>query len=225
MKKPFLWIALDDPETSPGLIRRLAEAKGEFGFKLNLDHFLAFGITAGLSYIKKYSLDRPLFADLKMWNGSRTMSQTVAELVAAGVRYVNIYALADTMLPKVIEKTQGSETKVLGLTVLTHYNDLYCLRHYRRSLMETVRHLAETAINQGCHGVILPGTTLWGVSDMNVIKLVPGVRPTWFKDDRHEEEVEPSKAGADGATDIVCGSPIFKSGDPVEALNRLLSEL
>jgi orotidine-5'-phosphate decarboxylase len=141
------------------------------------------------------------------------------------VTFLNVYALAAEMLPEAIDRTVGSSTKVLGVTVLTHYNDSYCHKHFSSSLQKTVRHLAEIAIGNGCHGIILPGTALHVVADLETIKLVPGIRPVWYSDNRHEEEVTPTQAIQKRATDLVCGSPIMKSNKPTVALDMVLSEI
>jgi orotidine-5'-phosphate decarboxylase len=227
--KPFLFVALDgltkkEKETL-GLAEQLSHVSGNFGFKINLDYLLnpEKGFRAALRPIQQF--DRPVFADLKMWNGTRTMASVIENLMAIGVDYLNVYALAEDLLPKAIRITEGTKTKVLGLTVLTHFNEDYCQKHFKRSLAQTVRHFAEIALEAGCHGIILPGTTLEVVADLNTIKVVPGIRPNWYKDTRHEEEVEPQIAVEKGADILVCGSPIMKSENPVAALERILSEI
>lgn len=227
--KPFLFVALDDlagrEEKILKITEQLSRVEGDFGFKINLDYLLnpEKGLKALLSPIQQYG--RPVFADLKMWNGTRTMTSVIENLVALGVDYLNVYALADNLLPQAIRITEGTETKVLGLTVLTHFDENYCQKHFRRSLKETVRHFAEVAVEAGCHGIILPGTALEVVTDLDTIKVVPGVRPSWYKDTRHKEEVEPRVAIEKGANILVCGSPIMKSKDPVNVLQKILSEV
>lgn len=226
---PFLFVALDDLSSEEKrtleIAGQLSKVVGDFGFKANLDYLLSpdKGLRATLGGIQQFG--RPLFADLKMWNGTRTMASVIGTLVALGTDFLNVYALADGLLPQAVQVTKGTNTKVLGLTVLTHFNEAYCQEHFRRSLRETVRHFAEVAIKAGCHGIILPGTTLEAVRGLETIKVVPGVRPVWYKDTRHEEEVEPRVAIENGANILVCGSPIMKSDDPVGALQRLLVEI
>ncbi len=207
------------------IAEQLSKVEGNFGFKLNLDYLLnpEKGLKALLAPIQQFG--RPVFVDLKMWNGTRTMASVIENLVTLGVDYLNVYALADELLPKAIQITEGTKTKVLGLTVLTHFNEAYCRKHFRRSLSETVRHFAEVAVGVGCHGIILPGTTLESVADIDTIKVVPGIRPVWYKDTRHEEEIGPRVAAEKGANVLVCGSPIMKSEDPVSALQKVLSEI
>lgn len=168
MNRPFLFVALDslankEKETLEAA-EQLSAVEGSFGFKANLDYLLKHGLEGLASSIKKVQVfGRPLFADLKMWNGTRTMRSVIEMIVDNGVDYLNLYALADDLIPEAILATNGSKTKVLGLTVLTHlthFSEDYCQRHFRRTLNQTVRHFAEVALEKGCHGIILPGTAL-----------------------------------------------------------------
>lgn len=226
---PLLLVALDDLATNEkktlAIVKELAAIDAEFGFKLNLDYLLnrEKGLTAIIKKFKKFN--RPIFADIKMWNGTRTMKSVLENFVSLEVEYTNVYALADNLLPKAIEITEGTQTKVLGLTVLTHFDDAYCQRHFKRSLPETVRHFSEVAVEAGCHGIILPGTTLNVVKDISKTKAVPGIRTDWYKDKRHEQEVTPKEAIQNGADIIIPGSPIMKSGYPPVALHKILSEM
>lgn len=227
MKSPFLFIALDGLTEGQALKRasELSKVEGNFGFKINLDYLLHSqkGLEVTVGNIQQY--EQPIFADLKMWNGTRTMTEVIKNLVALKVNYLNVYALADDLLPKAIKMTEGSNTKVLALTVLSHYTEAYCQKHFRRSLGEAVRHFAEVALEAGCHGIILPGTTLEIVQDLETIKVVPGIRPKWYTDARHKQAIEPRTAVEKGADILVCGSPILKSPNCIEALKKVLSEM
>ena len=230
INQPFLFIALDDlaekEEETLEIAKRLSEIKGNFGFKINLDYLLKHGLKGSVSSVKKVQqFNRPVFADLKMWNGTRTMRAVIKMLVDSEVDYLSVYALADDLLPKAIQATEGSKTQVLGLTVLTHFSEDYCQRHFRRTLKKTVWHLAKVALDRGCHAIILPGTALDVVQDLEVIKVVPGVRPKWYQDKRHLEKVEPGEAIENGAIFLVCGSPITRSSDEVLALKKVLFEM
>jgi len=229
MQKPFLFVALDDlsqkEEETLKTAEQLSGIKGNFGFKVNLDYLLnpKKSLKTAVKSIQQFG--RPVFTDLKMWNGTRTMASVIENLVALEVDFLNVYALADNLLPKAIQITEGSNTKVLVLTVLTHFDETYCQRWFRRSLQETVRFSAEVALERGGHGIILPGTALDIVQDLKTTKAVPGVRPKWFKDTRHKEEIEPRMAVEKNADILVCGSPITKAADKIEALKRILEEM
>ena len=85
--------------------------------------------------------------------------------------------------------------------------------------------LARCAVELGCDGVILPGTELESISDLKTIKAIPGIRPLWYQDKRHLREITPKEAKEKGADIIVCGSPIMKSENPVEAMQKILEEI
>ena len=229
MKQPFLFIALDglhsrEKETLK-IAEQLSAVPGPFGFKVNLDYLLNLGVSVRTSLRWIRRLGRPVFADIKMWNGPGTMESVIGILVEAGVEYTNVYALADNLLPPALKVAEGTKTKVLGLTVLSHYSEGYCQKHFYRSLAETVRHFAIVALEAGCHGIILPGTALDIVQDLKTIKAVPGIRPIWYKDTRHEEEIQPGEAVKKDANILVCGSPIMKTPDKVAALKKVLFEM
>jgi len=175
------------------------------------------------------SLGKPIFADLKLWNGRRTMASIVTELAQQGVAYTNVYAEAgESFVRGVVEATEGTDTRVLGLTVLTHYDDKYCQETYGLSLKDAVQKFAVQAHDAGCHGIILPGTTLDAVSDLRMEKLVPAVRPTWFMGtgaNYQQQEILVGDAVRAGADLLVCSSPIRKSDNPQEALDKVLDEM
>ena len=225
--KPFLFIALDglsakEKETLE-IAEQLSKIEGNIGFKLNLDYLLKEGTSSAIRKIQGFG--RPIFADIKMFNGTRTMKGVIQDLVDLEVDYLNVYALADNLLPEAIAVAKDKKTKVLGLTTLTHFNKAYCQKHFKRSLLETVRHFSEVAMEAGCDGIILPGPTLEIVEDLNTIKLVPGIRPEGYKDTRHKEEIKDDDAIKAGADIIVVGGPIMKSDNPIESTNKILSRM
>ncbi len=239
--KPRLFLALD----SNGQRKNLDKARelwGEvpslgYGWKINLDTVVSFDPDAespGLVINElKQTGSRPIFLDLKMWNGGRTMSDIAYGATQAGVAIINVYAHAG---PKFVRKVKAaverasvlSGTQVYGLTVLSHYTDDDCKRLYGRNISDSVRMLAELAIDGGVDGLILPGNQLHRVSDLEVRKLCPAIRPTWYVDTKandQEQTSTPEEAIDGGATDLVVGSPIFKSPSPALALERLLRDL
>lgn len=222
-----LFVALDgltrDREGTLDIAEALVETNLDFGFKVNLDYLVWRGIDSVVSDI--HPMGKTIFADLKMWNGKRTMID-VAEKVAPYVDYLNVWAHADGQIETLVKTVREvSNAKVLGLTVLTHYDELYCEEHYNRLPGEVVRHFAEVALHRGCDGIICPGPMLRYVEDLDTEKVVPGIRPVWYSDDRHLQAVTPGQAIDWGADKVVCGSPIMKDPDPVKSLKAVLAEM
>lgn len=195
------------------------------GYKINLDHVLLWG----MQYVKRVQrYQSPVFVDLKMNNGSRTMSHILEELVKREVRHVNVWAIADKLIKPLADITRGSKTELLGVTVTTHFDDDFCQKNFGRSLRDSVRHFSKVALENGCDGIILPGTTLEAVKDFTCTKLVPAIRPTWFTDTRandQEQSVTPTEAIQGGANTLVCGTPIRRSPNPREAMIKIYEEM
>lgn len=234
MKKPFLFVGLD--YESPYKVADFAEElavidRDDFGFKLNLDFYINCALHGDTEPLARVAgLEKPMFADLKMWNGARTMSSVAEGLrVTHGANYFNVYALAgESFLRKVVDSVAGTNIKVLGITVLTHYDEDYCREMRGSSFRDAVRKDAETVHKAGCHGIILPGNMLEEVADLEMQKLVPAVRPEWYGktgDNYQEQETYVRDAVRDGADLLVCSSPIRKSKDRKEALVRTLDEM
>ena len=227
MKDTLLFVALDDllgkKRETVEAVREIESEQGNFGYKINLDCLMFHGTHMAIH--GQISTARPIFADTKTWNGKRTTTDIAKMLVDAGVDYFNVWVQADDQLAGAVKATEGSKTKILGVTVLTHYSDDWCRMYFRRSLEETVVFLVQRAKDLGLHGVVLPGTCLSAVKDSDQIKTVPGIRMEDFKDDSHEQEVTPEFAAQNGADIVVCGSPIMKVSDKVGALRQVLSRL
>lgn len=159
MSERLLYVALDynEREQNLNLAGQLSEVAGEFGYKVNLDHVILWG----LDYVHDVqSQEKPVFVDLKVNNGPRTMSNIFATLAEMGVNHTNIWAFADGLIEPAVKAVEGSETKVLGVTITTRFDDNYCQRHFGRSMRESVSHFAKVAVDAGCDGIILPGTCI-----------------------------------------------------------------
>lgn len=104
----------------------------------------------------------------------------------------------------------------------------YCQKWYKRTVREAVADFSRYAIEAGCHGVIVPGTMLDVVKDLKTIKMATGVRPEWYKDDRHQQEATPAQVANGGADYAVCGSPILKQPtkeEKIMALRKVIQEM
>ncbi len=231
--KPFLFVGLDyqDPYEVADFAEELCQVdRDSFGFKLNLDFLINTVLSGNYEPFERVlSMKKPIFTDLKMWNGKRTMTSIAEGLIKRNVDYFNVYSLADKpFLEALVEKTKGTNTKVLGVTVLTHYDEDYCQRKRGCSFEEAVRSDAETAYDAGCDGIILPGTMLNEVMDLQMEKLIPAVRPDWYgkTGDNYQKQESSVKEAIDGGANLlVCSSPIRKSPDRKEALIKTLDEI
>jgi len=232
---PDIFIAIDKTEMHEVMLL-IAELQGMgdlgwggVGFKINLDFMVKHGIENTMNIIRGIT-KAPVFVDLKMWNGKRTMTDMLRMLDWHNVDYTNIYGLAGKdVIKTVITEARPRNLKVLGLTILTHYDEAYCQHNYRCSLPSMVTFLAGTCRDAGCYGVILPTTMLETTQNLQGIKRVcPGIRPVWYEDKRHEQQMTPSEAIKAGADMLVVGSPVTKQKtveDRRMALTKILQEV
>lgn len=225
---PKLFISLDELSSKEDETWKAAEALAQsglpFGFKVSLDYLLSAGISTVAKRI--HGLGRELFADLKMWNGTRTMTAVLQTLERLSVEVVTVHAVGDSELKKALDALGPRNIKVLATTILSNYDDTYCRRNFCRNRAEAVLHFAETAHKAGANGVVISGAYLSYVKHIPLLLCVPGLRfrvSVW--DGHHSGETTPEAAKLAGADIVVCGSPIMTTADPVATTRKFLLAL
>lgn len=229
-KKPFLYAGMDFMEEDKMLYwaDKLAPVEGNFGWKVNDDYLAKYTAKRTIDSLLPYQ--RSIFADKKMFKGTRRMINSALELAEiGGVEYTNVFALVgQKMLTRVVEGVKGSGIDILALTVLTHMGEAYCKLMFKRSLSESVKMLTQIAKDSGCKGIVLPGTCLKDVTEFDMVKVVPGIRPKWYQSKKanpQSQKVTPRQAVEDGADILVASSPIFDTENPVDSTKRILEEM
>ncbi|HLM83926.1 MAG TPA: orotidine 5'-phosphate decarboxylase / HUMPS family protein [Candidatus Bathyarchaeia archaeon] len=226
---PLVYLAMDFTRQDDMLRAAdlIAPVQGDFGFKVNDDYVTSRTPQGAIADLAPYS--KNLFVDYKLMKGGTRMKNQVLELGSIGhVNFTNIYVLAGPLLEKTIKKTQDCGVGILGITVLTHFDEDYCQLFFKRSLVETVKLMTEYAYKSSCPGVILPGNCLEAVKHIPIHKVSPGVRPSWYvgkKPNQQAQEVEPATIIKAGGNTAVVGSPVWDTPDPVESLKRILDEM
>jgi orotidine-5'-phosphate decarboxylase len=228
MSTPLLYVGLDLPERAANLslADRLTEVESpHFGFKINLDHALLWGE----AYIRDVvALRHPVFVDLKMNNGPRTMTAIVAWLGALGVAHTNVWAHADGNLARTVSQLAAvvDRPALLAVTFYTRWDQSYAQRHHHRSLEDLVAHWARSAVTSGADGIILPAPMLPAVSDLATTRLTPGIRLPGQRTLSEQTHVAtPQQAIADGADMLVVSSPIYGDPAPADALRLYLTAM
>jgi len=219
--KPMIMIALDNDPFY--FVEILGRSLTNIGFKINLDYILKVGIKQA-SRLKDFG--KPLFADLKMWNGKRTMMSILEQLGDAGFEYANVHILAGPEIPKMnfVYKQRNDSLKLLGVALLTHYNENYGIEFFDRDTSIEIVDLIEKGNKMPLDGIVAGANYMPYVSNEK-IKVTPGIRPSWYEDKRHSNAVTPKKALDLGSDILVIGSPITKNKNPLEALNKIWEEI
>ena len=230
MHQTFLWIALDGLTKAPAktlaVASELDKLEGNFGFKANLDWVLK----VGLNDVRPGPLkNRPFFLDLKMLNGYRTMERVFSELHNAGVTATNAYAHGGgvgkrAQLKRAISNFRSSvrsSMRIYAVTLLSHYDEEYCRRHFDRTRAEETRLLAEEGVHAGADGIILSGDLRDQAAHLNTLRVLTGIRLEGADDGEHEEPTRPEAIAGLEDVEAVCGSPIMGATDPAQALANI----
>lgn len=229
MAEKLLYVGLDQSDLGQNreLAQELATApdvEGAFGFKINQDD----AFIGGPAYIASIvDFGKPVFVDLKMNNGPRTMSRTIRSLADLGVEHTNIWAHAESNLQKTMDQIADVEDRpgILAVTFYTRWKEEYARKHHNMSLEDLIAHMAHVGIENGADGVILPGNMLHAVAGLDVVKLNPAVRMEGeVTDSKQEQTSTPFGATVAGSDILVVGSPIYKVPEPVAALRLYLGE-
>lgn len=217
MKDPMVMVALDKDLFHYAEV--LAKSSHNIGFKLNLDYLLKVGIKQA-GRLKDFG--RPLFADVKMWNGLRTMMGVMEQLWDAGFSYTNVHILAgSSQIPRM---NFTCPFKLLGIALLTHYDEDYGYQFFDQDTSHQITKLINIGNFMALDGIICgPGHV--SLVGKNKLRVCPGIRPTWYEDKRHAQSFTPAQAVQAGVDIMVIGSPITKSLEPLQALERIFEEI
>ena len=172
-----------------------------------------------------------VFPDLKLDDISETMSIDGKFLRNYSPYMVTAKCSAGAKGLRAI-KAELPDTEVLGVTVLTTFDDEECAEVYDAGVTETALRLAKIAVQAGLDGLISSPAELElfrGIIDDNLSRNAPGVRfagATVRGDDQNPDRVmTPAKAIRMGADRIVMGRPITQAENPRDAVMRAIDEI
>lgn len=188
-----------------------------WGFKVT---DLLFGNTQLIRELKKSG---KVFADAKLYDIPNTVDNSVRRLSRMGADLITVHASGGIEMMKAAKAAAG-RTKIAGVTVLTS------LGGPAAQVKQSVIELAQQALLADLDAIICSGQELEVLksdeSFIQLLKIVPGIRPSWFKEnDDQKRTVTPSEAVCRGADMLVIGRPVIRSKDPVKVVEKILVEL
>lgn len=228
MSDDRLIVALDVPNALDGLA--LAEKLGDrVGFyKIGLGMLTSGGLA--LANELKQEHGKRIFLDMKFFDIGATVESAVR-----GISQFNLDFLTVHGDPHVVraakEGAAGSELKILAVTILTSLDrddlDASCLK--QGDITDIVQERAGLALSNGADGVIASPQEAALIRQLpeadGKLIVTPGVRPAGSALGDQKRVATPAQAIKDGADHIVVGRPIWKSSNPIEAADNILSEL
>jgi orotidine-5'-phosphate decarboxylase len=209
-----LIVALDVPDVAQArkTLKRLGDSV--CFYKIGME--LAYG--GGLALVEELSQNgKQVFVDLKLHDIGNTVEKATARIAALGARFLTVHAFPQT-LAAARRGAEGSSLQILGVTVMTSYDDAdLAACGYRLGVRDLVALRATQAKAGGVAGLILSPEELAATRALvgeTMLLVTPGIRPAGAALGDQKRVATPAEAIARGADFIVVGRPILAAEDP-----------
>ena len=220
-----LIVALDLPDvrTAQALIEKLGDAVMFY----KIGYQLAYA--GGLPLISELSkAGKRVFADLKLHDIGNTVTRGVESIAKSGATFLTVHAYPQTM-KAALEGRAGSSLKILGVTVLTSYDDddLHAAG-YRFGVSELVAARASQAHALGIDGLVCSAEEVGDVREivgMQMALVTPGIRPSGADVGDQKRVMTPERAIAAGADYLVVGRPVTEARDPKNVAESIVASI
>jgi orotidine-5'-phosphate decarboxylase len=219
-----LIVALDlsSVEAAEALIARLGDSVTfyKIGYQL--------GYAGGLALVPKLAeRGKKVFVDLKLHDIGNTVAKGVESIAKLGATFLTVHAYPQTM--KAAADARGPSLKILGVTVLTSYDedDLHAAG-YRLGVSDLVEARALQAQALGIDGLVCSGeeaATVRGIVGPQMALVTPGIRPAGAAVGDQKRIMTPGRAIAAGADYLVVGRPVVEATDPKAAADAIVAEI
>ena len=223
--KDRLIVALDLPSVGPAeaMIARLGDSVSFY----KIGYQLAFA--GGLPLVRQLAdAGKKVFVDLKLHDIGNTVARGVESVAKLGATFLTVHAYPQTM-KAAVEGRAGSGLKILGVTVLTSYDDgdLHAAG-YRLGVSDLVEARAQQAQLLGLDGLVCSpeeATALHKIVGHQMVLVTPGIRPAGSATGDQKRIMTPARAIAAGADYLVVGRPVMEAGDPRAAADAIQAEI
>jgi orotidine-5'-phosphate decarboxylase len=224
-RRDRLIVALDlaDVAAAEAMVARLGDSVTfyKIGYQL--------GYAGGLPLVQKLAdAGKKVFVDLKLHDIGNTVTRGVESVVGLGATFLTVHAFPQTM-KAAVEARAGSNLKILGVTVLTSYDDgdLHAAG-YRLGVADLVEARAQQAQVLGLDGLVCSpeeATALRKIVGHQMLLVTPGIRPAGSATGDQKRIMTPGRAIAAGADYLVVGRPVMEAADPKAAADAIQAEI
>ncbi len=220
-----LIVALDLPDVAvaEAMVTRLGDSVAFYKIGYQLGYAGGLSMVGGL-----VGAGKKVFVDLKLHDIGNTVASGVESLARLGATFLTVHAYPQTMKSAVAAR-EGSNLKILAVTVLTSYNDDDAKEAgYRLGVSDMVTMRARQAQAIGVDGIVCSAeeaANLRGVLDPKIALVTPGIRPAGSAVDDQKRVMTPTRAIAAGADYLVVGRPIIAATDPKAAAEAIVAEI
>jgi orotidine-5'-phosphate decarboxylase len=219
-----LIVALDVTSAEAAL-QLIAQLGGLISFyKVGLELYTS----AGPEFVRSLvSQGKKVFLDLKFFDIGETVRRATRQVARMGASFLSVHEGGMTVA-SAVAGAQGSDLKILAVTVLTSMDDSDLQETgISWNMEDLVMRRARKALERGCHGVIASGQEARDIRKIAPATLIvtPGIRPAGASLDDQKRAATPAEAIKAGADYIVVGRPIRDSKDPHAAAQQILNEM
>lgn len=223
--KDRLIVGLDlpSPEAAEAMVSRLGDSVTFY----KIGYRLAYA--GGLPLVGKLAdQGKKVFLDLKLHDIGNTVKQGVESISKLGATFLTVHAYPQTM-KAAVEGRAGSDLRILGVTVLTSYNDddLHAAG-YRLGVSELVEARAQQAQVLGVDGLVCApeeAGNLRRIVGLQMNLVTPGIRPAGSAVGDQKRIMTPGRAITAGADYLVVARPVVEATDPKAAAEAIQAEI
>lgn len=220
-----LIVALDLPSVreADAMVSRLGGSVTfyKIGYQLAFSGGLSFA--AGL-----VGAGKQVFLDLKLHDIGNTVAKGVESVARVGATFLTVHAYPQTM-KAAVEGKGGSKLRILGVTVLTSYDDADLFAAGSKlGVSALVAQRAAQARDLGVDGLVCSpeeAANLRRIVGPTMALVTPGIRPAGANRDDQKRVMTPAKAIAAGADYLVVGRPILEADDPKAAADAIFQDI
>jgi orotidine-5'-phosphate decarboxylase len=174
------------------------------------------------------SAGKRVFLDMKLHDIGNTVARGVENVAQMGVTFLTVHAYPQTMRAAVAARA-GSNLRLLGVTVLTSYDDADLAEAgYGVGVEQLVAERAQLAREIGMDGLVCSAeeaSPLRLIVGPDMTLVTPGIRPAGADRGDQKRIATPASAIAAGADYLVVGRPIVAAAAPKEAAQTIIDEI
>lgn len=170
-----------------------------------------------------------VFLDFKLHDIPATVEKATRSIADAGTGDLLTVHAEPPVMRAAVEGRAGSNLKILGVTVLTAYDDaMLAEMGYALGARDLVMRRVDQALEAGLDGVVaspLEAAAIRARVPDDFLIVTPGVRPAGADAGDQKRVATPADALKAGASHLVVGRPISEASDPAAAAKAISAEM
>lgn len=184
-----------------------------------------------LEELKSINPNFKIFLDLKLYDIPNTMADASQEIAKLGVDMFNIHASSGVIAMRgVMDRVKEIKNPpiILAVTALTSFDNESFKTIYCEDINTKALKFAKESYSAGINGVVcsaFESKMIKTNTDNTFLTLTPGIRPFGEEKGDQKRVADIAFAKKELVDFVVVGRPIYRSDNPKEVVQRILSNL